>query len=229
MPCVDGCFARAHAQTQTDWLTWAHGAHDFSLAAARDKNDAELGRPTISSEPRFERGTVRSPLCSKISRRRGPVSLGSGPLSTVSNVSPTFGFHTGQRLRDAARARGREPRVGLPRADDVAPRPRPGARRVRTRASCPGTERAGPTSTRRARSVLAAALVSLLGIVLGVDFVLLGAFVAVMLRVRRNRVQLYFNMSWTTVSGSETLTISRSRAENGSVNVSADLRRMVPR
>ena len=42
------------------------------LALARDKNNTELGRPTISSEPRIERGTVRSarsPLYSKISRK----------------------------------------------------------------------------------------------------------------------------------------------------------------
>ena len=44
-------------------------------AATRDKNNAEPGRPTISSQsPRSERGTVRSarsPLCSKISRKSG--------------------------------------------------------------------------------------------------------------------------------------------------------------
>ena len=44
--------------------------------------------------------------------------------------------------------------------------------------------------------------------------------------VVRNRVQRHFNMPRTAVSGSETLTISRSRAEQESVKIRADVRRI---
>jgi MFS family permease len=60
-------------------------------------------------------------------------------------------------------------------------------------------------------------------------FVAVGVAFLALAGARRDRVQLYFNISWTTVSGFLRNSRRLPCAEHGSLKVSADSRRMGPR